>query len=375
MNSLPDDLKYTALRLYLEGPHAFDGQYRDAIRRITGSHALTKRTLTSATIKHLINEELSRRGMPEDCTDQLVRRIVSDMARDRYIVFQPPIEESCRDTLAAYAKAPRHCIRAVDFRAPNDQVVVGEVARAAADVGIKLIRELGKKKRQIHLGLGAGRSSRYLAKHLADRLCMADDLRKDGVELTVHALSAGYEPTTPLNSPVASFAAFGNAAPKMSFTALFSEAVVPTQRFEEVMTLPGVEEAFDSKDSIDIAFSSLASADSNIGLWKRYAQRATGFDTIKKLTDHDWVGDFQFRPYSAKAAITADVGLRAVTLFEISEFCAMADQPDKHVVLMCGPGKHEALMPLLTVPELKVWDHCVIDVESVEKIKDSLDAA
>ncbi len=161
----------------------------------------------------------------------------------------------------------------------------------------------------------------------------------------------------------------------MSFTALFSEAVVPTQRFDEVKKLPGVEEAFGSKNSIDIAFSSLASAGSSMGLWERYAQRAKDFDTIKKLTEYAWVGDFQFRPYSAKAAITEDVGLRAVTLFEIAEFRQMAAQPDKHVVLMCGPGKHEALAPLLCEPELRVWDHCVIDVETVEKLKDSLDAA
>ncbi len=154
MNWLPDDLKYTVLRLYLEGPLAFEGRYREAVERIAGSQALSKDSLTSETIAQVVNEELGRREVAQRLTNQLVRRIVAEMARDRYIVFQPPIEETCRDFLAGYSRVARHCVSAVDFRASNDQVVIEEVARVAADVGIRLIRELGKKKRQIHLGLG-----------------------------------------------------------------------------------------------------------------------------------------------------------------------------------------------------------------------------
>src|SRR4051812_20370667 len=81
-------------------------------------------------------------------------------------------------------------------------------------------------------------------------------------------------------------------------------------------------------------------------------------------------GDVQFRMYSDTAPITPPRGIRAVTLFELSELVEMAGSRNKFVVLLsgpcgatdCGRTRTDALRPLLTQPKLRVWSHLVCDI-------------
>jgi hypothetical protein len=92
------------------------------------------------------------------------------------------------------------------------------------------------------------------------------------------------------------------------------------------------------------------------------------------LTANRWVGDVQYRPYSATGPIIADTGVRAVTLFELSDLVRLAETPDKAVILISGPchgckqSRSRALLPLLAEPSLRVWTHLVTDVRTASEV-------
>ena len=99
-----------------------------------------------------------------------------------------------------------------------------------------------------------------------------------------------------------------------------------------------------------------------------------------ELAKKGWVGDVQFRPYSAKGAIQLASGIRAVTLFELDELVELAarnlkqKKSDKHVFLVVGPCldcsrlKTDALVPLLANPKLRAWNHAVIDLQTAKSL-------
>jgi hypothetical protein len=86
----------------------------------------------------------------------------------------------------------------------------------------------------------------------------------------------------------------------------------------------------------------------------------------------------QFRPYSASGPIRQECPVQVVTLFEIEELVALAQQPNKYVVLIAGPCsecqrlKTDALRPLLTNPRLRLWTHLVMDLATAYDLLRSL---
>ncbi len=87
-----------------------------------------------------------------------------------------------------------------------------------------------------------------------------------------------------------------------------------------------------------------------------------------------WVGDVQFRPYTAQGPMEDGCPVRAVTLFEPSALVARVQQPDKYVVLLAGPchecgrTKTAALIPLLRHPTLRLWTHLVSDLKTAHEL-------
>jgi DNA-binding transcriptional regulator LsrR (DeoR family) len=87
-----------------------------------------------------------------------------------------------------------------------------------------------------------------------------------------------------------------------------------------------------------------------------------------------WVGDVQFRPYSAEGPMDHACPVRAVTLFEPSSLVERVRQPDKHVVLLAGPchecsrTKTAALIPLLRQPALRLFTHLVTDLKTAHEL-------
>ena len=92
------------------------------------------------------------------------------------------------------------------------------------------------------------------------------------------------------------------------------------------------------------------------------------------MQDAGWVGDVQFRPYNRQGPIIEECPVRAVTLFDLSDLVRMARTDDKYVVLLggpcgeCGRLKTDALIPLLTREELRLWTHLIVDVQTAGKL-------
>ncbi len=366
--------------LQLLTKHAEDLVYKICRRYIEGEYA--------GTIANEVNRELAVRKIPElegvKLKDQSVRQLVMIMERERYIFFHPPVTHHLHQSLMKICdctpdETSAERIHVVNHREsdPNRwESVAQAVADRAADLCFDLIHRIArfKKDKHVHLGLGAGRTSRRVARRLGELLRTAHDLRKNGVTLTVHALSPGFDPRDPLTSPAGTFTLLEDSAPEIRFLALFTDPVVRSEEeFRRTRSLLGVKVSFEEKDKIDLVISSLGNPN-NQGLWGRYAQEYAGVDAtfLKTLNKYGWAGDFQFRPYSTTQPITAELGIRAMTLFELKDYCEMAAQKNKHVVLVCGPGKTDALIPLLTQPDLRVWDYAVFDVDTAEAIDKKL---
>ena len=84
-----------------------------------------------------------------------------------------------------------------------------------------------------------------------------------------------------------------------------------------------------------------------------------------------------YLPYSQRGPVRQEGDdLRAVTLFEIQELVQRARLKNKYVVLIarkcgkCGRDRSDALRPLLTIPELKVWTTLVMDVTTARGLLD-----
>ena len=255
---------------------------------------------------------------------------------------------------------------------------------------------------EVHLGLGGGRTAMMVARTLAHRLMAQKNLPK----LVIHTLSAGgFLPSEPQKSPVSYFSYFDGLPCPLEYVALFSETVVSSDHFDLVRQNPSVRRVMERAEELDIVVTSLASAEDEHGLLRRYLQWLVDSGdlpakSIKAMKDAGWIGDVQFRPYSEKGPIPDLCGVRAVTLLEIEDMvkwsawvhqpsasslpasapqnsnvtCSNVSPPQepqnagrKYVVLVAGPCaecgrlKTDALLPLLQNPNLRAFTHLVVD--------------
>ena len=291
--------------------------------------------------------------------------IVEGAARN-YLLLCPPPQQQLTERLAArYGLDPtRLRVVATRGKGANEQV-----SWAGGDLVLDLVRDVGGRKKQVHVGLGSGWTTLQVARRLAQRL----RTEFGGPDLVLHALSSGFDITDPLRAPVAFFASFQNLPMKVDYLGLFVSAAVPANMYDDVKTQPGVRESFEHASEVDVVVTSLASAADEHGALNRFL-RHWSTDALGDLKRQGWVGDVQYLPYSTRAPITVRSGVRAVTLFELDELVAMVRSGDKHVVLVggpcgdCGTPKTEALRPLLETPELRVWSHLVIDAGTAEQL-------
>lgn len=320
-----------------------------------------------------VAEWLQQEWQREDLTREKIYPLFWEAARRHFLFLRPPRETDLAQRIAArygldeYRRDPESLL-VVNTRGAD---AFKHVASVGADLVLSLIKRLGKKKRPVHIGLGAGFATMIVARRLAHLL--HSDL--DCPDLVLHALSAGgFLVDRPEKVPVTYFGYFDGALPKVEVVPLFSETVVPSNEYERVMQNPGVRNSLDRAAEIDIVVTSLASAKDEHGLLGQYLEylgrMESGTNALKRMVDNGWVGDVQFRPYTAEAAIIDDCPVKAVTLFEISDLVERAKTPDKYAVLLAGPcgecsrPKTDAIIPLLKQPNLRVWTHLVTDVDT-----------
>jgi hypothetical protein len=292
--------------------------------------------------------------------------------RRGFVILLPPRAKRAAERIADRYQQAADSIRVVDVRGP---VALERVAVAAADQAVDLIKALGRKKKRdgandvrVHVGLGAGWTTRVVARRLADRLRLDESVPA----LTLHALSSGFAVTEPRVAPGAFFNFFDGEHLDIEFVGLFAPAAVPSTEYEQTKSLLGVKRSFQLADEIDIVITSLASAsdpDSGLGQFMDLAEEEKG-----ALLAAGWVGDLHYRPYSRTGPIQLDPGMWAVVLFELPKLLQRVRDNKMQVILVAGPcgrcgrSRSDALRPLLEAADLKVWSWIMMDLDTAEEL-------
>jgi len=314
----------------------------------------------------------------EDLNREKIYPLFWEAARRRFLFLQPPREQHLAQRIADTYHVGREpdddrTVQVVDAHGLG---AVRHVSTVGAELLLSLIREIGRKRQPVHIGLGAGYSAMMVARHLAHRVRSDPDCPS----LVLHALSAGgFLVDQPQRSPVTYFNYFDGALTRVEFVALFSQTTVSNADYERIRQSPGVKKAFERAKEIDIVVTSFAWAQDEHGMLRQFLQhlvneRELDVNTIRQMLDAGWIGDVQFRPYSSQGPMLKQCPVRAVTLFELSDLVRMAQTDEKYVVLLarpcgdCGRLKTHALRPLLTEPELRLWTHLVVDVDTASAL-------
>ena len=320
-----------------------------------------RRKLATQAISNDVQAELRRRHSDFEMSREKVYELIREARRRGFFQILPPQEAALRDRLEARYGEGFHVVHMTEL---------DHLATAAAQVVADLIERLYREGRdEVHLGLGAGMTSMLVARHLAVRLRAAERLPK----LVFHALTSGFHVTQPHTAPVSFFGFFDTVLTEISYVGLFAAAFVGTKEYARMRQGPGVAESFERAREIDILLTSLGSPSHGHGDFFRFMEIGSARGLAALRAAH-WIGDVQYRPYSAKGPLTIDTQVRAVTLFEIEDLVALAARPDKHVVLVAGPcsvcrkPRADAIRPLLLEPSLKVWKTIVTDVETADEL-------
>lgn len=323
-------------------------------------------------IANELNAEWKNRGIDHSVTREQIYSMINEARKRGYFLLSPPLNKAVGQRIADRYRKDPDSIHVVPVRKN-----LGDVASATARLALDLIRELGdkkdkkKKKNTVHLGLGAGWTTMLIAQELAKRLRAAKEIRP----LALHAMTPGFEIERPRSAPASFFGFFDNLGVPIDFVGLFAPAVVFTRDYASTKGWAVVADAFARAKEIEIVITSLASAADPHGDLNTFMEHADKphFKALKKA---GWIGDVQYRPYSRSGPITTDTGVRAVTLFELSDLVKRAKSEDTPVVLVSGPCagancnrlRDDALKPLLEEPELKVWSHLVLDLDTAEAL-------
>jgi hypothetical protein len=236
-------------------------------------------------------------------------------------------------------------------------------------------RDPEKRENAIRLGLGPGRAALDFARAFS-RLMVADT---DPIPFELIAITAG----APADEPEYAPPSFFNVFPKgrVYFVGFFGGLLVPADRVDDYRKLPGAREAFEKADEIDIVITAMGDPKDKDDLLTKSLTSAR--EVQEELTDvtvempDDWKGNVQYRPYTdSEPYMEQGNSLRALTVFELEDFCEMANDRKRHVVLLarqcglCGRSRADSLRPLLTQDKLKVWSHLVMDIPTARELLD-----
>ena len=309
------------------------------------------------------------RGFP--CSREQIYSIFSRGIEKGFLRLSPPPEiELARSLMQKYH---------IDFTVLNvgpdtigAPIVVERLGAAAADLAVRLIHEVHTRtgKKSVHLGFGHGETVQKSAWHLGSRLKNEAQLPE---ELVLHALSTGVDVKHPSGAPVSFFSFFTETMPRLKLIGLFAEAYVDLESYEEFKNKAWMREAFQQGGAIDIVMTSLASAKDRDNLFRKFIKDSEPKD-LQYLRSVGWLGDIMWRTYSDTAPIITGTRGRAVTIFELSDLVDLAQQDDKHVILIAGPCgecgrvRTDALLPLLREPSLRVCNHIVTDSKTAAEL-------
>lgn len=344
----------------------------DALRLGDLSASQREQILTSACDRFLAGENRTEIGrelgkilnLPGPLDRRAVNRLFDQARREGLIRIATRSSEENADLLCKLYRIEDTDSVQVALVRPTDPDPLALLGARAAEWLVNLIQ----KDAVAHIGWTSGKTSMYCARALADIVRYDDRLP----ELSLHAINSGFDPKDVSTSPTYFFGFFRDAAVKVTEVGLFSAPLVYARDYNDVIKLPGVREGFEAKDEIEYVVTSCGSADSSENHRKNAIKRFGGRD----LVEQDVVGDLAFRSYSRDRFLLEDEfvsgakidGLRAVSLFELSELRDRVADKSLKSMLVVGPSssgsKWKSVRPLLKNPNLKVWSHLIIDTRT-----------
>ena len=314
--------------------------------------------LSPTAIAEKVNAEF--RG-ERQLSREAIYPLIAEAVRRGFIRLVPPVNQQLvTDLLKRYPCLQACVVRVVETACKEDN---GKVATAAAELAMQHLAEVAavKKHSPVGLGLGPGRATLDFCRAFARLLAV----HAQPVKLQLVAISAG----CPANAPEYASSSFFNLFPPhvvASTVGLFAETLVPIKDFASIKQRAGVKEAFEAQAGIDLVVTSMGDAWDEDDLLCMFLKQS-GQD-VASLRAAGWIGNVQYRPYSAKGPMKEKPSdLRAVTLYGLEDLVRVAGQKNKHVILMarqcaiCGRSRAQALLPLLTNPQLRVFSSLVLD--------------
>jgi DNA-binding transcriptional regulator LsrR (DeoR family) len=307
-------------------------------------------------------------------TEPIKRENVYPMLREArkrgYFDVHPPANHTLQQRIIDSFRLEKGRVTVLRARGMD---AIDPVAEETARVILRLIHQVGANQRRVHIGLGGGTSVMRVARKLAALLSREASIP----DLSLHALTSGFDVNKPQTAPVMFFGFFDQLPANIKYVGLFAQAVVKRQaQYNLVMKDPGVLESFRRANDIDIVVTSLASAQDPDGELTDFLKVGQAGKVVAALNKRGWVGDVLYRPYNTTEAITIDSAARAVSIFELEGLVRLAAKPNKHVVLIgapcnrCGRPKGDALQPLFREKKLRLWSHIVMDMEAARILLD-----
>jgi len=297
-------------------------------------------------------------------TREHVYLLLREGVRRGFVQFKPPVDEDRQKRLKARFPGAVRDITVVDAVGAT---VIDHLARCTAECVLQNIKAYPGRD-EVHIGFGAGRTVQRVAWHLTGLLQHEPDMPR----LVLHALGTGFAADDPSTSAASFFGLFHD----LERTLRLDYRLVPAPPFVAwnqyaalLKRRPDLNRALRESKKIDIVITTLNDANHEHGLLYSFMQLA-GEEALRKLIRAGWVGDVLWRPYSAEGPITENIGIRPVTMFELSALVRLAGRPERHVYMVAGPCpqcsilKTEALRPLLARPSLRICNHLVIDTDT-----------
>jgi hypothetical protein len=321
--------------------------------------------LSPKEIAERVNREFPRQ---RELTREGIYPLIGEAVRRGFLKLVPPVSRQLAAEISARYPTLQSCVlRVVETAGKHDNA---KVAAVAAEVALDHLGEIVRAKRGavVGLGLGPGRATLDFCRAFGGLL--AD--YSEPVKLKLVAISAG----CPANAPEYASISFFNLFPPHvvdSKVGLFAETLVPLKDFDAIKGRAGVKEAFGAQPGIDLVVTSMGDVQDDDDLLSMFLEQSD--QDLPSLRAAGWIGNVQYRPYTAKGPVKEKPNdLRAVTLYELEDLARVADQKNKHVILMarqcgiCGRTRAEALRPLLTNPALKVFSTLVLDAATARAL-------
>jgi DNA-binding transcriptional regulator LsrR (DeoR family) len=335
--------------------------------------------LNAAEIAKRVNDELH----PDPpLTRETVYPKLSRAREEGIIELVPPIDAELTKRLQEeFGLNPEH-VRVVATPGARSSSLVADTA---ADMAFELLGDLQKSRpgKPITMGLGPGRASLDFSRALG-ALLRNSPL---SIRLRLVSITAGAPSDIPQFAPTSFFNLFPTSQAAGAWpdagdvkqeqlpdrVGFFSQSIARAGEMQAIRDSHLFKVVAQERNRIDLIVSSMGDPIDEHDLLRRSLEEH-GVDT-QELLDQGWVGNFQYRPYTAHGpVIEPHQEYRAVTLYELEDFRRLAHEQGKYILLIarqcgiCNRTRAEALRPLLTEPGLRVFNRLCLDVATAHEL-------